>query len=373
MLRHFLSDLETLVNIDSSTDNIAGIRKIAEILQFKYKELGFSAKLIDLHPKAGPALFVTNRPHAKRLDVLFSACTDTVFPDMTAFNDPMTIEGNRVKGPGALDCKGGSLAILYTLANTPLSVLDKLAIAVCYLPDGEAGFFASHRWFQDIASRASSALVFGPAKDNGEMICARKSAGTFKIEFHGKSTHADIYPGSGSDALLAMVKFIAKVKEHEDQDKGITINFGCAQAGLIPNVVAENASAQCRVFAWSNKEYYDTKELLLHCAKQTWVEGVTQTVTEINHISAMPFSEASKELAKKIEKAAWQEGFDIRWGRSAAISDGNYIAAMGVPVLDGFGPQGSNLYSKNEYLEINSIEKKVKIVIRFLEDLASNK
>ena len=40
----FLSDLETLVNIDSSSDNLAGIEAVAEWLRRRLEKIGFTTR-----------------------------------------------------------------------------------------------------------------------------------------------------------------------------------------------------------------------------------------------------------------------------------------------------------------------------------------
>lgn len=54
-------------------------------------------------------------------------------------------------------------------------------------------------------------------------------------------------------------------------------------------------------------------------------------------------------------------------------SDGNTTASMGVPTLDGLGPVGGEMHCDREYLEINSIEKHIKVAERFLTLIAERK
>ena len=87
----------------------------------------------------------------------------------------------------------------------------------------------------------------------------------------------------------------------------------------------------------------------------------------------MPLSEATQAMADLIEEAAKLEGFDIAWMKAGGASDGNTTASMGVPTLDGLGPVGGEMHCDREYLEINSIEKHIKVAERFFTLIAEGK
>ena len=336
MVQEFLKDLEKVVNVDAGTACTEGVKQVAETFKQHYEGIGFTARLVDLGDKVGPALFATNKPEATHYDVMLNAHLDTVFPAGTVAVRPMSIKGDRAYGPGVLDCKAGCMTIFYALKNLPKETLDKLSILVACNPDEETGSVSSHDWLKECASKSDRALIFEPAREGGELVCARKGSSTYKITFHGVSAHAGNNPERGRDAIYAMVKFIAAVKELADWDRGITLNFGMVRGGTVANVVADFAE------------------------------------TELHH-GAMPLSEATKAMAGLIEEAAKLEGFDIAWVKAGGASDGNTTASMGVPTLDGLGPVGGEMHCDREYLEINSIEKHIKVAERFLTLIAERK
>ena len=59
--------------------------------------------------------------------------------------------------------------------------------------------------------------------------------------------------------------------------------------------------------------------------------------------------------------------------KAGGASDGNTTAGMGVPTLDGLGPVGGGMHCDKEYMEINSVEKHIKLAERFLTLLADAK
>ncbi|HIR22089.1 MAG TPA: M20 family metallopeptidase [Candidatus Aphodousia faecalis] len=373
MVQEFLKDLEKVVNVDAGTACTEGVKQVAETFKQHYEGIGFTARLVDLGDKVGPALFATNKPEATHYDVMLNAHLDTVFPAGTVAVRPMSIKGDRAYGPGVLDCKAGCMTIFYALKNLPKETLDKLSILVACNPDEETGSVSSHDWLKECASKSDRALIFEPAREGGELVCARKGSSTYKITFHGVSAHAGNNPERGRDAIYAMVKFIAAVKELADWDRGITLNFGMVRGGTVANVVADFAETELDLRVWNDDDYNEVNAKIMQLAQQEWVAGVTQEIVEKNHHGAMPLSEATKAMAGLIEEAAKLEGFDIAWVKAGGASDGNTTASMGVPTLDGLGPVGGEMHCDREYLEINSIEKHIKVAERFLTLIAERK
>ncbi len=240
MVQEFLKDLEKVVNVDAGTACIDGVKQVAETFKGMYEGIGFTSKLVDLGDKVGPGLFATNKPEATHYDVMLNAHMDTVFPAGTVAVRPMSIKGDRAYGPGVLDCKAGCMTIFYALKNLPKETLDKLSILVACNPDEETGSVSSHDWLKECASKSDRALIFEPAREGGELVCARKGSSTYKITFHGVSAHAGNCPERGRDAIYAMVKFIAAVKELADWDRGITLNFGVVHGGTAANITPES-------------------------------------------------------------------------------------------------------------------------------------
>ena len=373
MVQEYLKDLEKVVNVDCGTATIAGVKQVAETFKKHYEDMGFTAKLVDLGDKVGPVLFATNKPDAERYDVMLNAHLDTVFPEGTVAQRPMTIKGDRAYGPGVLDCKAGAMTIVYALKNLPKETLDKLAILVACNPDEETGSVSSHDWLKECAAKSDRALIFEPAREGGELVCARKGSSTYRITFHGVSAHAGNNPERGCDAIYAMVQFIMAVKQLADWDRGITLNFGAIKGGTVANVVADFAETELDLRVWNDEDYDEINAKIMQLAQQEWVKGVTQEIVEKNHHAAMPLSEATKAMAGLIEEAAKLEGYDIAWMKAGGASDGNTTASMGVPTLDGLGPVGGGMHCDKEYLEINSIEKHIKVAERFFKLIADRK
>ena len=70
-----------------------------------------------------------------------------------------------------------------------------------------------------------------------------------------------------------------------------------------------------------------------------------------------------------VERAGEFENVAISWKAVGGGSDANFIAALGIPTLDGFGPVGAGFHSPGEYLEIASIEPRIRLLRRVVSML----
>ena len=366
VLDSYMKDLAELVNKDRGTANIAGVTEAAKIMEGHLESIGFKADLVDLGPNAGNGLFATNKPNADHYDVLFNAHLDTVFPDGTAAARPLTVKGDRAYGPGCSDCKSGVLAIYYALKAARPEDLERLSIAVALNPDEETGSKASSAWLKGIAAKSSRALVFEAARAGGQLVRSRKGSTNYIVTFHGKASHAGNAPYKGANANIAAMRFALAAAGLADVDKGTTVNPGVIEGGSAPNVISEKCVVKLDTRYWNNEDDKYLDDGINKLAAAVWAPGVTQTIERVSHSNAMPLSDATKELVAQITEAAKLEGFDIDWVDAGGASDGNHMAEAGLPVIDGCGPAGGEFHCDREFLRLDTVEERIRMITRFL-------
>ncbi len=366
-LQKYIEDLRELVNLDAGTANTAGVTKAAEIMFRHFESIGFHCELIDFGPRVGAGLLATNKPNADHYDVLFNAHLDTVFPNGTAAARPFSIEGFLARGPGCADCKAGVLSIFYALKHARAEDLERLSIAVAYNPDEETGSLFSNAWLSSLGEKSSCALVCEAARPNGALVRSRKGISIYTVKFLGRAAHAGNNPQDGRSALLAASRFVLEADKLNDYEKGSTITAGIFRAGTVSNVIPENAYVEFDSRYWTNEEQQRQKEALRTLAEQNWGEDVVTTFEQNTFKPAMPLSEATKALAEKISKAAEEVGFTTEFVDAGGASDGNNLALMGTPVIDGCGPAGGDFHTDHEYLRLDTVEPRSLMLKKFLE------
>lgn len=101
-------------------------------------------------------------------------------------------------------------------------------------------------------------------------------------------------------------------------------------------------------------------------AAMNWGEGITVDARRASVSPAMPCTEKTRELVELINEAARLEGFEAGWVDAGGGSDANRIAQAGPPVVDGVAPAGGCFRSEREYLRVDTIENRVRMLSRFL-------
>jgi glutamate carboxypeptidase len=80
----------------------------------------------------------------------------------------------------------------------------------------------------------------------------------------------------------------------------------------------------------------------------------------------MPFDGRMKATFEKAKSIAARLDIELKAGGSGGGSDANFVAPLGIPVLDGLGAVGEGYHSEREYIFADSVEQKVKLVASLL-------
>jgi glutamate carboxypeptidase len=109
-----LALLEGVVNINSGTTNLAGVRAVGERFRAEFDALGFRTRWVDgaSFSRAGHlvAEHVGTGPH-----ILLIGHLDTVFEPDHPFQRFERLSRTEARGPGIIDMKGGDVIIVHAL------------------------------------------------------------------------------------------------------------------------------------------------------------------------------------------------------------------------------------------------------------------
>lgn len=362
-IKEYLEELREIVNIDSGTQTVEGVSKVAAIMEKKYKSIGWHAELKDLGGEVGKGLFATNKPGAEKYDALLVGHMDTVFPEGAVAERPMTTDDTCAYGPGVADMKSGVLNMLWAVKGLAKADADRLAIAVALNPDEEVGSGRSMAWLDELAVKSRYVFIVEPSRgEGGCLVKARKGMGRFRFDFTGVASHAGNAPEKGRSAIHEMAHFIISLTELADKDLGTTINVGLASGGDAANIVADKASCTLDVRFWQNDDFGRVKTAVENLCKKSRTPDIGIAMTLQAHLPAMFPTPAMEAFMKIVEKSGDKAGVKVKWLEAGGGSDGNHIAVLGVPVLDGFGPAGGNFHSPKEFLELDSVIPRIKLL-----------
>lgn len=368
----FLSQLETLVNIDSGTGYQTGLTKVEDLVIEQLKSIGADVKTTNATPSAGRNILATLQGTGKG-KMLLLAHTDTVFPEGTAAKRPFKIMDGKAYGPGVMDDKGGIL-----LGFESLKILQELnfqnfeKITFLINPDEEKGSFGSRELIKETAKQHDVALVLEFGSPQDKVTSWRKGIGYYGFEVKGRAAHAGAEPEKGCNALLEAAHQTLQLRNLGNARKNTTVNFTVFQAGDRPNTIPDFAKVQADVRVLQAQEYTRLERDFTRLSQNKLLP-----CTEIKVISDRgrpPFSPNPKTdaLVKKAQAIYQTIGLKLGVEGSGGGTDGNYAASVGTTTLDALGPVGGGAHSPDEYIELNRIAPRIYLLTKLLIDLGTS-
>ena len=109
-----LALLERVVNINSGTQNFAGVREVGAIFRAAFDTLGFKTRWVDGAAFQRAGHLVAEHP-GKGPKILLIGHLDTVFERDSPFQKFQRVDDRTAKGPGIIDMKGGDVIIVQAL------------------------------------------------------------------------------------------------------------------------------------------------------------------------------------------------------------------------------------------------------------------
>ena len=351
----YVEELAQLCAIECPTSSKQGVDQAADWVQHWATQRGWEVQRFpDAH--VGDGLAITIR-HTGHRNILMAAHLDTVYPIGTAAERPLRIEGDNILGPGTADNKSGLLSALYAMhALEALGLLEGFAsLTLMCGGDEETDMCASLQLMRRLVPQYEYALVLEAARENGDIVGARKGGGTFTLEAHGRAAHAGVEPEKGAHAILALAQQIVDLQALNALRPGVTVNVGVIQGGSVINAVPDYARADIDARVKQPEDVELVTQALQAIAAREYVPGVSTSISGAFHVGPMAYTPAIAALAQLAQECAQTLGFRVNIASTGGISYANHIAMLGVPVLDGLGPVGGLDHSPREYISKASI------------------
>ncbi|HYK34344.1 M20/M25/M40 family metallo-hydrolase [Alloacidobacterium sp.] len=245
--------LQKLVEINSGTRNLEGVRAIGKIMMAQLNDLGFQTKWIPMDDVKRAGVLVAEHPCpeagkcGKRM--LLIGHMDTVFEKDSSFQH-YTVSGNTAMGPGVNDMKGGLVIMLFALkAMQAAGVLKQTDITIVLSGDEEAHgepASISRRDMIAAAKHSDVALEFeGTARVNGVFYgsISRRSAITWHLKATGETGHSSgIFSESKGYGAIYEVTRILNAFRTQLPEKYLTYNVGLVLGGATVDVGGEGIS-----------------------------------------------------------------------------------------------------------------------------------
>ena len=365
-----LNQIRQLVEIESPSYDEAGSRNAVDFLVEKAKEINCISTVERIYREGyGEHLIIrafSEIPNPQS-QILLLGHTDTVHPRGANAKNPTRIEGDKFYGCGIFDMKTNCVLMLEILrAFDELNLKPNRPMTILLSCDEEVGSDTGREFVEAEAVKSAFCLVCEPSA-NGKVKTGRKGTGWYELKAHGIPAHAGLEPEKGASAILEISKQIQQIHTLNALEKGTTVNVCMINGGTASNVIPENASAEIDVRFTSMTEAERIKNEIKNL--QSFDERVSlELLGDINR-PPMERTEGVIALYEKAKTIADAMNYEFGETQVGGASDGNFVGALGVPVLDGLGVKGNGAHTNDEYILISDITKRATLIASLILEL----
>lgn len=357
--------LKHLVEMESPTGDKAAVDRVGALVAEQARNLGADVEIVP-RETTGDHIIARWGGDEEKDAILLLCHMDTVFPLGTLEKMPYREGDGKIFGPGVLDMKSGiviSLAAVEALQRR--GGLPRAVTLLCN-SDEETGSLTSKTLIENLARQSKLALVLESALLDGSLKVWRKGVGEFRVRVRGRAAHAGGAHAEGRNAIEEMAHKVIAIQQMTSYEKGTTLNVGVIHGGTVSNVVPEEAVAQVDVRIMQPDEWV---RIETHMQALTPVlDGVTLEITGGLNRPPMPFDERAKATFEKAKSIAAEIGIELKPGGSGGGSDANFVAPLGIPVLDGLGAIGEGLHSEREFIFADSLPERADLLAALIEN-----
>ena len=360
--------LRQLVEHESPTNDKKLVDRLGKTLHKMLENLGAE---VTVHPRqaVGDIRVARWNQHLDGGKPIMILChIDTVWPAGTLREDmPIKEDEDRFWGPGALDMKSGvALTIDAIQGLQERDEMPERPIWLVLTSDEETGSVHSKDLIHELAKEAALVLVPELSGGNEEVKTWRKGVARYWVKSTGLASHSGNAPEAGINAIIDSAHQAIKVHELSDLPNGTSASVTQVKGGIALNVIPPES------------EFFVDVRFL----KQTEYERIEREINQLEpvvpgaqvdvrgYLDRPPMERNEQMLKTYAQVKAIGESIDlnIRETGSGGGSDGNFTAALGIPTIDGMGPDGEGIHAKHEQIYIRSLPRRAALMAAILRD-----
>ena len=337
-------------------------------------KLGFKVERYS-EARFGDVICVTMNEGVDKAPVTISGHMDTVHP-VGLFGSPAARrEGDRLYGPGAMDCKGGVASGFLAMHALSLCGYSDRPIRMILQSNEEIGNGLDCKGpVERMCEIARGSVAFINLEGHeghfaGKACLKRKGSAIFDMKVKGVAAHGAYCAIEGANAIVEAAHKIIELDRYKDDD-GITINCGIISGGTVVNTIPDTCHVKIDVRYASAEQFKEVLKIINDVANKSFVDGCSCEVTMVATRVAMEPNERNIALLELANSAFVENGLSpLEIGARRGGSDASDITSCEIPCLDSLGVGGERAHSADEYGVISSLSESAKRVASIITAL----
>ncbi|HEX4152221.1 MAG TPA: glutamate carboxypeptidase [Steroidobacteraceae bacterium] len=361
--------LKSIVDIDSGSGDVAGGRRVEEILAARLDSIGAQVRSVPAEAPGLPPNLVAEFHGTGKAKILIIAHIDTVFGPGTVAQRPFRIVGDHALGPGVGDEKGGVVNAVMALEILHELGFKNYATITLLLDDSEElGSPGSTGLIKTLARQNQVEFNMEPGDPPDAITVWRKGAGDISIRVTGRSAHAGMVPQNGRDAAVELVHQLAALQgKFPTAGDGTTVNLTLIKAGSRSNIIPDLAEATLDV-RFRKLEDFDA---ILAGIKSGLVPAIvpdTATTVAADGSTYPPLTENPQidALGARAQAIYAELHKPLALAGNGGASESAVVMSVGTPALDGLGFVGDAFHTDHEWIDLSSVTPRLYLFTRLL-------
>lgn len=371
--------LAETVNVPSATENLAGVRAVADIYAREFRALGFETQWVALPTEMRRAghFVATHRGSGKGARLLLIGHLDTVLQ-----GESFRREGSRAYGTGTSDMKGGNLVALEALRALAASgQLQRMNVTVIFTGDEEdtgTPQSVTRKALLDAAADADIALAFEGGAP-GKAVVGRRGIGSWRLHVTGIQGHSSGVFGAerGFGAIYEAARILDQFRT-QLREPNLTYNASVIVGGT--NVSYDTASksgtalgktnviprevrveGDIRYLGAAQFEATRQKMLAIVAANLPRTQAELTVENEFPSMAPNPGSERILGVLDAVSRDLGAGPIVAQPPMERGAGDIAFVCGDGrLACLDGLGADGDNDHAPGEYLNLDSLPLQTK-------------
>lgn len=375
--------LERVVNINSGSMNLAGVREVGAVFRAELDALGFATRWID-GAAFGRAGHLVAQRDGSGPRLLLIGHLDTVFELDSPFQRFTMLNDSTARGPGVIDMKGGDVVIIEALrALAAAGALDGMSVRVVMTGDEELTgrpIQASRAALTEAADWADVAIAF----ENGDSdprtaVISRRGSTSWQLRVAGRAAHSSqIFTDAvGAGAIFEAARILHRFYDDLATEPLLSFNPGLVLGGTDVthdsaqsrgdafgkgNVVAEHAVVSGDLRAISPEQLADAKARM----RAVVADSLPRTTAEITFDDSYPPlapTDGNRRLLARFDQVSRDLGFGPVTAvdpRAAGAADVSFTTGLVEMAIDGLGPGGADDHTARETIDLRTLPMQAK-------------
>jgi glutamate carboxypeptidase len=229
--------------------------------------------------------------------------------------------------------------------------------------DEEVGSTSGRAIVEKEAAAAGLCLVPEPSAA-GRAKTGRKGTGNFSLVAHGVPAHAGLEPEKGANAVAELARQVDRIHAIANVSAGTSVNVTTFRGGTTSNVIPDRAECEVDV-RFTRMDEGQRVEAALRSLASTNDRVSLELLGAINR-PPLERTDAVVGLYRRARDLAASFGYELGETEVGGASDGNFVAALGVPLLDGLGLTGDGAHRLDEHILVDDIPRRATLLTLLL-------